>query len=157
VLPGQSPATEHGLPLLAPARQMAVLNAPLCCAACPGQNTLQLPVPAPVQQAFGVPLPVHKALSNGLLRLAVPVVSGLRATGMLPMNDAQSPDTHVAPAPAAVQHGTGCPGPVHPPAAAHVFEVAQVRLLKLPLKHFWLPVVAAGVGQSLDTPVAFFD
>jgi hypothetical protein len=138
---------------------MLVPKAPLCVGPCPGQNTLQLPVPAPVQQAFGTPEAVHAALSNGMLlvRLAVPVVSGLSATGMLPMNDAHRPDTHVGPVPAPVQHAMGVPAPVHPPAAVQVAPVEHVRLLKLPLKQRWVPVVAAGVGQSLDTPVAFFD
>ena len=147
------------MPLLLPPRQMLVPKAPLRVASWPGQNTLQLPVPAPVQQTFGTPEAVHEALSNGMLlvRLAVPVVSGLRAIGMLPMNDAQRPDTHEGPVPAPVQHATGVPAPVHPPEAAQLPAVEHVRLLKLPVKQRWVPVTAAGDGQSGVTPTEFLD
>jgi hypothetical protein len=138
---------------------MLVPKAPFRVASCPGQKTLQLPVPAPVQQAFGTPEAVHEALSNGMLlvRLAVPVVSGFRAIGMLPMNDAHSPATHEGPVPAPVQHAMGVPAPVHPPAAEQFVEVEHVRLLKLPVKQRWVPVTAAGAGQSLVTPNEFLD
>ena len=83
----------HGLPLFAPFRQTASLNAPFCDAVCPGQKRLQLPWPAAVQHVCGEPEPVHRLLSNGVVRLEVPVVSGFRLIGMLPMNCA-----HDAPA-----------------------------------------------------------
>ena len=146
------------MPLLVPPKQMALLKAPFCNVPCPGQNTLQLPVPAPVQQAFGVPAPVHRLLSNGLDRVAVPVVSGFRAIGMSPMNDAQPPGVHV-PVWNPVQHAMGVPAPVHPGFVWQSPLVEQTRLLKLPRKHRWppAPMTAAGDGQSLDTPDEFFD
>jgi hypothetical protein len=122
------------LPLLTPPKQMLLPKAPFCAVPCPGQNTLQLPVPAPVQQAFGTPEPVHRLMSNGLERLAVPVVSGLRLIGMLPMNDAH-----------------------RPPGQSPL--VLQTMLLFVPRKQRWppAPATAAGAGQSLETPVEFLD
>jgi hypothetical protein len=110
-----------------------------------------------VQQACGVPEPVQSVLSNGVVRLAVPVVSGLRAIGMSPMNDAQIPATHV-PVPDPVQHARGTPDPVHAVLAQFV-EVEHVASLKSPLKHRWppAPATAEGAGQLLDTPKEFRD
>jgi hypothetical protein len=147
---------EHGFPLFAPVRQMSLLKAPFCVVPCPGQNTLQLPVPAPVQQACGIPDAVHAVLSITPDRVAVPVVSGLRAIGMSPMNVAQTPAVHV-PVPAPVQHAMGTPAPVHPGLVWQFELVEQTRLLKLPRKQRWVPVTALGDGQSLDVPCAFFD
>ena len=76
----------HGFPLFAPVWQMSLRKAPFCVAVWLGQNTLQFPAPAPVQHAFGVPEPVHEALSKDPVRLDVPVVSGLRLIPMFPMN-----------------------------------------------------------------------
>ena len=82
--PGQSATVVHGLPLLAPPKQMLLPKAPFCDVACPDRSCSC----RPGSQAARVwrSAPVHRALSNGLDRLAVAVVSGLRAIGMLPMN-----------------------------------------------------------------------
>jgi hypothetical protein len=66
--------------------------------------------------------------------LATSVVSGLRAIGMSPMKVAQRP-----------------PG--------QSVLVAQTALLFVPLKQRCppLPETAAGDGQSLESPLAFFD
>jgi hypothetical protein len=70
-------------------------------------------------------------------KLAVPVVSGLKLIAMLPMNCAQKPEP--------------------PPTSGQSAPVEQVAPLFVPPKHRWTPAVAAGAGQSLDTPTEFFD
>jgi hypothetical protein len=90
---GQLAFEKHGRPLFAPPRQTSLLNAPFCVAPWPGQKTLQFPRPTPVQHAVGVPAPVHVALSwpDVFDLLAVPVVSGFRLTGIVPMYWAHTP------------------------------------------------------------------
>ncbi len=81
----------QGLPLFTPLKQMAVLKAPCAVVTCGAQKSpVQLPVPAPVQHAYGAPAPVHDAAFR-LVKLDVPVVSGLRLIAMFPMNCAQRP------------------------------------------------------------------
>lgn len=84
---------KHGRPLFAPAMQMSLLNAPFWVAPWPVQKTLQLPVPAPVQHATGLPAPMQAELSCPEVfdLLAVPVVSGFRLTGIVPMYWAHTP------------------------------------------------------------------
>src|SRR5262245_7938443 len=53
-----------------------------------GQNfPEQVPVPPPVQHAYGLPPAIQAELSNWVL-LAVPVVSGVRSTAMVPVRSA---------------------------------------------------------------------